>query len=145
MREPIRHAMMWGKDEDDSIYVFPVQKTNGNWVKWEDYSKLQTEVERLDDLVLATKQVIAQHEMFYATKWLEENFPKSCTESFQAENARLKAEVERLRKAGDIIARIIAPPAHGPGEWDGEWYAWHNAKSGVLSAETPPNTPPTAL
>ena len=63
----------------------------------------------------------------------------------EQENARLKAEVERLRKAGDIIARIIAPPAHGPGEWDGEWYAWHNAKSGVLSAETPPNTPPTAL
>ena len=76
--------------------------------------------------------------------------------------ARLKAEVERLRassfvtavpvehyerviKAGDIIARIIAPPAHGPGEWDGEWYAWHNAKSGVLSDETPPNTPPPAL
>ena len=39
--------MMWGKDEDDSIYVFPVQQTNGNWVKWEDYSKLQAEVERL--------------------------------------------------------------------------------------------------
>ena len=50
MRKPIRHAMMWGKNEDDSIYVFPVQQTNGNWVKWEDYSKLQAEVERLTNL-----------------------------------------------------------------------------------------------
>ena len=134
MREPIRHAMMWGKDEDDSIYVFPVQKTNGNWVKWEDYSKLQTEVERLDDLVLATKQVIAQHEMFYATKWLEENFPKSCTESFQAENARLKAEVERLRKAGDAMADIIGfAMARTDGQDPKLVREWNAAKEGKPS------------
>ena len=134
MREPIRHAMMWGKDEDDSIYVFPVQKTNGNWVKWEDYSKLQTEVERLDDLVLATKQVIAQHEMFYATKWLEKNFPKSCTESFQAENARLKAEVERLRKAGDAMADIIGfAMARTDGQDPKLVREWNAAKEGKPS------------
>lgn len=44
--------------------------------------------------------------------------------------ARLKAEVERLRKAGDAMARIIAPPTHGTGEWDGEWEAWNAAKEG---------------
>lgn len=63
------------------------------------------------------------------------------------ENALLKAEVERLRassfvtavpsehyerviKAGDAMARIIAPPTHGTGEWDGEWEAWFAAKWG---------------
>ena len=32
------------------------------------------------------------------------NLPKPRTESLQSENARLKAEVERLRKAGDALA-----------------------------------------
>ena len=53
---------------------------------------------------------------------------KCQNESLNAENARLKSEVERLRKAGDAIAAIIKPPAHGPGEWDGEYDAWHAAK-----------------
>ena len=33
------------------------------------------------------------------------NLPKPRTESFQNENARLKAENERLRKAGDAIVK----------------------------------------
>jgi hypothetical protein len=49
------------------------------------------------------------------------------------ENDSLKAEVERLRKAGDAMARIIAPPTHGTGEWDGEWDAWNAAKEGKPS------------
>ena len=44
------------------------------------------------------------------------------------ENAHLKSEVERLRKAGDAMATIIKPPAHGTGEWDGEYDAWFAAK-----------------
>ena len=32
------------------------------------------------------------------------NLPKPRTESLEAENARLQAEVERLRKAGDAMA-----------------------------------------
>jgi cell division protein FtsB len=69
--------MMWGKDEDDSIYVFPVQQTNGNWVKWEDYFKLQAEVERL------TKAIEGSSYYFMSIK-------------LNVENARLQAEVERL-------------------------------------------------
>jgi uncharacterized small protein (DUF1192 family) len=42
--------------------------------------------------------------------------------------AKLEAENERLRKAGDAMAAIIRPPAHGPGEWEGEYDAWHAAK-----------------
>lgn len=45
-----------------------------------------------------------------------------------AEIERLKAENERLINAGDKIASIIQPPAHGPGEWDGEWDMWKLAK-----------------
>lgn len=45
-----------------------------------------------------------------------------------SENTRLKAENERLINAGDRIASIIKPPAHGPGEWDGEWDMWKLAK-----------------
>jgi len=44
--------------------------------------------------------------------------------------AALQAENELLRKAGDAMAAIIRPPAHGPGEWDGEYDAWHAAKEG---------------
>ena len=47
-----------------------------------------------------------------------------------SEYDKLKAEVELRRKAGDAMARIIAPPTHGTGEWDGEWDAWNAAKEG---------------
>jgi len=45
---------------------------------------------------------------------------------------KVDAENERLRKAGDAMAAIICPPAHGPGEWDGEYDNWQIAK-GVQS------------
>ena len=48
------------------------------------------------------------------------------------EKDALAAENERLRKAGDAMAAIIRPPAHGPGEWEGEYDAWFAAK-GVQS------------
>lgn len=46
---------------------------------------------------------------------------------------RVLEDNERLRKAGDAMARIIAPPTHGTGEWDGEWDAWQKAKEGKQS------------
>jgi hypothetical protein len=48
MSEPIRYAMSWGTDEDEFVYVSPVEQANGNWVKWEDYARLQHE--RIHDL-----------------------------------------------------------------------------------------------
>ena len=39
--------MTWGKDEDGSIYVIPVQQADGNWIRHAEYAKLEAEVERL--------------------------------------------------------------------------------------------------
>ena len=43
-----RYAMSWGTDEDEFVYVSPTESTNGNWVKYEDYARLQQE--RVHDL-----------------------------------------------------------------------------------------------
>ena len=50
--------------------------------------------------------------------------------SYYFMSIKLNVENARLRKAGDAMARIIAPPTHGTGEWDGEWDAWNAAKEG---------------
>ena len=51
MSTAIRHAMTWGKDEDGSIYVIPVQQADGNWIRHAEYAKLEAEVERLTDAI----------------------------------------------------------------------------------------------
>ena len=79
--------------------------SEGEYVRWEDYD--------------ATCETLAHIE--------------TERDASDAEVERLKAEVERLRKAGDAMARIIAPPTHGTGEWDGEWEAWNAAKEGKPS------------
>ena len=65
-----RYHMMWNKDEDGSIYVSPWPSgQSGDWVKFDDYAALH--YERIHDL----NQI----------------------GGMQEENARLKAEVERLK------------------------------------------------
>ena len=129
------HPHIWKHPEGEMVYF-------DDYVNlWAENARLKAEVERLTN---------ENGNNFV----LKEEWYLKCL-SARAEVERLRAssfvtavpveQYERVVKAGDIIARIIAPPAHGPGEWDGEWYAWHNAKSGVLSDETTPNAPPTAL
>ena len=72
---------------------------------------IRTEFMRKDDVIANTNELL---------------------EIYKKENAALAAENERLRKAGDAMAAIIRPPAHGPSEWDGEYEAWFAAK-GVQS------------
>ena len=43
-----RYAMSWATDEDEFVYVSPIESDKGNWVKWEDYAHLQQE--RVHDL-----------------------------------------------------------------------------------------------
>ena len=126
---------------------------DGLFVAHQDYARLKAEVERLK--VVSTIEQRTIQGLQQTPEWSDIARLTAECRRLEAENSRLRAssfvtavpveQYERVVKAGDIIARIIAPPAHGPGEWDGEWYAWHNAKSGVLSDETPPNTPPPAL
>ena len=58
-------------------------------------------------------------------------------EELQAENARLKAEVERLRKAGDAMQKSMlecGPNEMGTAfhydEWWVSYYGWNAAKEG---------------
>ena len=42
----------------------------------EENKTLSKENRRLRDMLFVTRQTIAQHEMDYATKWLDKHFPK---------------------------------------------------------------------
>ena len=85
-----RYAMSWATDEDEFVYVSPIESAKGNWVKWEDYARLQQE--RVHDL----NQI----------------------GGLQQELARLRAssfvtavpceQYERVVKAGDAMAELIA-------------------------------------
>ena len=84
-----RYAMSWATDEDEFVYVSPIESDKGNWVKWEDYAHLQQE--RVHDL----NQI----------------------GGLQQELARLRAssfvtavpveQYERLRKAGDELVEAL--------------------------------------
>ena len=84
-----RYAMSWATDEDEFVYVSPIESDKGNWVKWEDYARLQQE--RVHDL----NQI----------------------GGLQQELARLRAssfvtavpveQYERLRKAGDELVEAL--------------------------------------
>ena len=49
---------------------------------------------------------------------------------YQADNTRLKAEVERLRKAGDALAEAVGDPTI---DWPPREAAWNAAKEGKPS------------
>jgi hypothetical protein len=72
-------------------------------------------------------------------------------ENMEAENARLKAEVERLAMAGNqSIAvgtklREMVGDHHWSLEFDRVRTDWYHASRGVLSRTQNPNTPPTAV
>ena len=47
MSDPKRYDMSWGKDDDDFIFVSPMESERGRWVRWEDYDRLKDKVEML--------------------------------------------------------------------------------------------------
>jgi hypothetical protein len=79
MSDPIRYAMSWATDEDEFVYVSPKEQANGNWVKWEDYARLKALTVEMDKTINIS----------------------------QAGCRELKAEVERMTKAGDAMAEIV--------------------------------------
>ena len=117
-----RYAMSWATDEDEFVYVSPIESAKGNWVKWEDYARLQQE--RVHDL----NQI----------------------GGLQQELARLRASsfvtavpvehYERVIKAGDAMQKSMLEC--GPNEmaeafhhddWWASYNAWNAAKEGKPS------------
>ena len=102
-----RYAMSWATDEDEFVYVSPIESAKGNWVKYEDYARLQQE--RVHDL----NQI----------------------GGLQQELARLRAssfvtavpveQYERVVKAGDAVCE-------SPYLWENDpaVIAWRAAKEG---------------
>ena len=84
MSESKRYAMSWGKDDNDYIFVHPVEQNDGNWVQWAEMVRALSENTSLKGDVdrLRSRYAEAMDEMRH-----------------------LKAEVERLRKAGDELLR----------------------------------------
>ena len=82
-----RYAMSWATDEDEFVYVSPIESAKGNWVKWEDYARLQQE--RVHDLnqIGGLQQELAR---LRASSFV--------TAVPVGEYEKLKAEVERLTK-----------------------------------------------
>ena len=83
-----RYAMRWATDEDEFVYVSPIESDKGNWVKLEDYARLKADKDVLDNMLIGERL----HCSLLADKWSK------------GEIARLKAEVERLRASSFVTA-----------------------------------------
>ena len=103
--------MSWGKDDNDYIFVHPVEQNDGNWVQWAEMVRALSENTSLKGDV----------------DRLRSRYAEAMTEM-----CHLKAEVERLRKAGDEMAlNLYIPIRH-------EIYSellseWNAAKEGKQS------------
>jgi len=107
MSEPKRYAMTWATDEDEFVYVSPVESASGQWVNYEDYASVKAENEELhkdyEDLADEHTKLIDRNARLktfsdeaQAHIAKEEQKNRERLDIEQAENARLKAEVERL-------------------------------------------------
>ena len=43
MSESKRYAMSWSKDDNDYIFVHPVEQNDGNWVQWAEMVRALSE------------------------------------------------------------------------------------------------------
>lgn len=101
MSEPKRY---WMDNQNDSD--FPYECTDGDWVKYADYARLKAEVDALKLGSLLTAVDVLQF-------------------------INLKAEVERLRKAGDAMEDAIIDG--GLNALNKARDAWNAAKEGKPS------------
>jgi hypothetical protein len=93
-----------------------LEETDSKWVRWEDYARLKAAFDLLDESIKLGPSAMPISRGYYFWKESEQYFLKE-------ENARLKAQVERLTKAGDEL---------------GEWFMdihpskkkWNAAKEG---------------
>jgi hypothetical protein len=96
--------MSWGTDEDEFVYVRPVEQENGKWVHYTDYAKLKAEVERLTERLGGVRLIVTE-EMYdeLNTKYLEQQHELQnialTARQILDEKIDLKEQVERLTKA----------------------------------------------
>jgi predicted nuclease with TOPRIM domain len=80
-----------------------LEETDSKWVRWEDYARIKADNIRLKEAVADSYKAV--DEMDKKFKELEGEFE---LHPMATENARLKAEVERLRKFNDEALAHIA-------------------------------------
>ena len=101
----------------------------------DEVSRLKAEVERLTHL--ANQSEFYRSQLQKDTCRLENIQMQDAFKHYESENARLKAEVERLRKAGDWLADAMdRNGCHDNGDWQENnncIYAWNAAKEGKQS------------
>jgi hypothetical protein len=159
MDEVKRYGMTWHLDDDDFVYVSPKELPNGQWVRWDDYARLKTEVElvrkywkatgegvnryvgksialedevsrlkaEVDGLVTELKEARMKENVWYVP--IEEiKHSQMMRKMLQSDVNKLKAEVERMTKAGDAVCE-------SPYLWetDPAVIAWRAAKEGKQS------------
>ena len=112
MSEPKRYSIV-------ADYQAPWAKMHefnaGGWVKWEDYARLKAEVERLSQPAVIGGYNLSQYIRMANSETLEFDngdifadmtLPERIKYIVES-HARLKAEVERLTKAGDAMAEEL--------------------------------------
>ena len=109
----------------------------GSYVRYEDYARLKAEVDILKDRLRDQVNLYGASQI--AFKMYQDNVEsgglnkdrKDAIKRLESENARLKAEVERLTKAGDAMAKAIRwlPQSISDHHLD----AWNAAKEGKQS------------
>ena len=111
MSEAKRYSMMWGEDEDGCIYVSPFEHLHGDWVRHGDYARLKAEVQTFRHQAVHDVSQLGEQSAEIANLKVENEELHKDYEALADEhtklidrNARLKAEVARLRKAGDAVA-----------------------------------------
>ena len=122
MSEAKRYAMTWATDEDEFVHVSPVESASGKWVNFEDYARLKA---------------FSDEAQAHIAK--EERKSRERLDMEQAENARLKAEVERLEaqrtqliESAEKLFRFIGQELYGPiDHFEADWEAAKEGKPSV--------------
>jgi len=122
MSEPKRYAIR-------GFSAALVEEENGVFVRYEDYARLKAAFDLLDESIKLGPSTIPLSPGYYIWKESEQYALK--------ENARLKAEVERLTKAGDAFyeseinyygEQILNDPKHHSGHMCRDWNAAKEGK-----------------
>lgn len=103
-------------------------RPDGQWVSWNEYEKLKAEVKRLQHL--ANQSEFYRSQLQKDTCRLENIQMQDAFKHYEAENARLKAENERLRNVGDAMADYLFDAPYPCRIF---YHKWKEAKEGKQS------------